>query len=276
MRRAGAACAVGVLSVLVLAPGPAGAQAPAKASLVVGDCAKCHEGPPADVEAAGGKHKSEVTCLDCHEKHRPASKDNIPKCGACHEGKAHYDLKNCLECHRNPHKPLALVIGAKVTEPCLTCHAEQIQQLKASPSKHSAFFCTNCHDVHRTIPECVKCHKPHSDQMTQADCGKCHKAHRPKNVAYAEDLPSAACGACHGEALTLLAATQTKHRDVPCAKCHKQTHRAVPACGDCHGQPHPEGIIKKFPKCGDCHSTAHDLNHWTDQAKPQIPKVKKR
>ncbi len=245
---------------LAFSPAPGGAAE--KPALTQADCVKCHEAPPADIAAAGGKHKTDVTCMDCHAGHRPAVKNNIPKCSACHDGKPHYQMKDCLECHKNPHKPLNIVLAGKMTEPCLTCHADQIKQLKANPSRHTALFCTNCHDVHRKIPECVKCHKPHSAEMTQADCKKCHKAHKPKAVTYAADVPNKDCGSCHKNAFKLLSATQTKHRNVACVKCHAEKHKAMPTCEQCHPKKHPASIVSKFPECGTCHSIAHDLNHW--------------
>lgn len=241
-------------------------------ALAPGDCVKCHEAPPADVAAAGAKHKTEVSCVDCHAGHRPSSKNNIPKCSQCHEGKPHYGLKNCLECHKNPHKPLDIVIAAKTTEPCLTCHTDQIKQLKENPSKHSSQYCSACHDVHRKVPDCVKCHRPHSPEMAQADCKKCHKAHKPKVVVYAADVPNNACGACHKKALAALSASTAKHRNLACVKCHENKHKTVPACELCHGSKHPESIMKKFPRCGTCHNIAHDLNHWPEGGK--VEKVK--
>lgn len=240
------------------------AAADKAAALTQSDCVKCHAGPPADIEAAGSKHKTDVSCMDCHSGHRPASKNNIPKCSQCHEGKPHYQLKACLECHKNPHRPLNIQLGQKVTEPCLTCHADQIKQLKGNPSKHTGLFCTSCHDVHRKIPECVKCHKPHSAEMAQADCKKCHKAHRPKAVEYGVDVANKDCGSCHKKALSVLAASQAKHKSVTCVRCHAEKHKSVPTCDKCHSQKHPAAIMKKFPKCGICHSKAHDLNHWAD------------
>jgi hypothetical protein len=244
-----------------------------KVTLTAEDCVKCHAAPPADIAAAGGKHKSDVTCVDCHAGHRPDSKSNIPKCSQCHEGKPHYGLKNCLECHKNPHKPLNIVFTGKITEPCLTCHTDQNKQLKENKSKHSALFCTTCHDVHRKVPDCVKCHKPHSAEMTQADCKKCHKAHKPKVVTYNTDVPNKDCGACHKQALSLLNATQTRHKSVPCVRCHQAKHKTVPDCRQCHGEKHPSTIMSKFPKCGMCHNTAHDLNHWTGAPPPAKAKA---
>ena len=70
------------------------------------DCAKCHSKPPADIAAAGSKHKTEIGCQDCHNGHPPTTRKIIPLCSQCHEGKAHYKLAACNSCHSNPHTPL--------------------------------------------------------------------------------------------------------------------------------------------------------------------------
>ena len=243
------------------APGPA---------LTNQDCSKCHAGPPADIAAAGAKHKN-VACIDCHTGHRPASKNNIPACSMCHSGKPHYQLANCAGCHKNPHRPLEINFGNKVTDPCLTCHTEQIKQLKANPSKHTALFCSTCHTVHGKIPACTQCHKPHHPQQTAGECKKCHKAHMPKAVTYASDLPNKDCMGCHQKAYDLLAASPTKHKTVSCVSCHKAKHKMIPKCQDCHGTPHPQSMMSKFTKCGDCHSIAHDLNRFQKPAAPAAP-----
>ncbi len=258
---------------LVAVPLGLSAADKASATLTQDDCVKCHAGPPADVAAAGAKHQSEVTCLDCHAGHRPAVKNNIPKCSQCHEGKPHYQEKNCLECHKNPHKPLSIAFGAKVTEPCLSCHTDQIKQLREHKSKHTSLFCSNCHDVHRKIPDCVKCHRPHSAEMAQADCKKCHRAHQPAVVAYGVDVPNKDCGACHKKALDLLAKSPAKHKDVACVRCHASMHRTVPACEQCHPNKHQARLMKKFPKCGTCHYIAHDLNNWPEAQAPSKEKA---
>ncbi|MCP4665314.1 MAG: cytochrome C, partial [Deltaproteobacteria bacterium] len=260
--------------VLVLGPGSS-LQGEDKAVLTLteNDCVKCHKGPPADVMAAGKAHKTEVTCLDCHDDHRPASKHNIPECSQCHEGEAHYELKSCAGCHKNPHAPLKIVLGKKVTGPCLSCHTDQIKHLKEFKTKHTSLFCSACHDVHRKVPDCVQCHKPHSGTMTQADCKKCHDAHRPMLLTYSPTIPNQDCGACHKTAFTKLTASLAKHKAVACVKCHEAKHRTVPDCQKCHPKPHPAGIMAKFPKCGTCHYTAHDLNNWPLPAKKKKKKA---
>jgi hypothetical protein len=235
------------------------------------DCAKCHASQPADINANGGKHKSAIGCLDCHPGHRPTSKNNIPVCSQCHQGKPHFEQKNCLSCHTNPHTPLKVTFKGPMTEPCLACHTPQIKQLRENKSKHSTKNCTDCHDVHRKVPQCTQCHKPHSADITAADCKKCHKAHMPKVVTYASDVPSNYCAACHKTQLASLNANKTKHSSQSCAACHQEKHKMVPKCQDCHGDKHPAGIMAKFPKCIECHKSPHDLNNWT--AAPSASKV---
>jgi len=250
------------------------AQTSPSTTLSNDDCIKCHAVPPADMMANGGKHKA-VGCLGCHTGHRPAVKDNIPKCNMCHMGKPHYELKDCLGCHKNPHTPLMISFASNVTDACVTCHTQQITQLRDQKSKHTALNCSTCHNVHGKIPACMQCHKPHSADMTVADCKKCHKAHMPKAVSYAADIPSKDCGSCHTNAFALLTASSSKHKALACAFCHQAVHKMVPKCQDCHGVPHAAGMMARFTKCGDCHNTAHDLNHWTPGAKKEEPKEPK-
>lgn len=252
------------ISLLLGSPLLAVAQQQAAPVLSNDDCIKCHSGPPADISEAGGDHKSEVACQDCHADHKPMSEANIPLCDECHDGEPHYALEGCLGCHQNPHKPLEILIGDKVTDPCLSCHDEQIAQLKEHTSQHTELFCSGCHDVHRKIPDCVDCHDPHSETMVQADCKKCHKAHMPMVLAYDSAVPNQDCGSCHKTALKKLADSSAKHNKVTCVKCHKDTHGNVPGCQECHPEPHPSGIFVKFPNCGDCHYVAHDLNNWPE------------
>jgi hypothetical protein len=252
--------------------------APAAPALTNDVCVMCHPNPPADLAANGGKHK-DVGCTGCHNGHPPTVKKPIPQCNDCHGGKPHFELKGCLGCHTNPHTPLKISFANNVTDACLTCHAQQIEQLRKFKSKHSALNCSMCHDVHRKIPQCTQCHKPHSAEMTAGDCKKCHKPHMPTQVAYADDVPSKDCGACHSAVLKTLSSNNVKHKTFACAFCHKEKHKMVPQCQDCHGTPHPAGIMAKFPKCGECHKIAHDLNNWSatgaQEAAPK-PATKKK
>lgn len=126
------------------------------------DCIKCHIKAPTDIAAAGSKHKTEIGCQDCHSGHPPTTRKIIPLCSQCHEGKAHYKLAVCNSCHFNPHTPLNIKFGNNVTDACVTCHADQIVKLRTNKSKHSALYCSKCHDTHGKIPNCTQCHKAHA------------------------------------------------------------------------------------------------------------------
>ncbi len=226
------------------------------------DCVKCHAGPPADIAAAGGKHK-DVGCGGCHAGHPPAARKIIPKCGQCHMGKPHFEKAGCLTCHKNPHTPLIISFGSNVTDACLACHTRQIDQFRKNKSKHSVLNCSRCHRVHRKVPQCTQCHKAHSAEMAAADCRNCHKAHTPKVVTYADGVPSKDCGSCHKNAFDILSASRSKHNSFTCAFCHRERHKMIPDCLDCHSSPHKKaGIMIKFSKCSECHNVAHDLNSW--------------
>jgi len=95
----------------------------------------------------------------------------------------------------------------------------------------------------------------------------------PKAVTYAATISNKSCASCHQKAFSLLAASKAKHAKLACAFCHKDKHKAVPKCQDCHGTPHPAGMMAKFGKCGDCHGIAHDVNNFSDTEKKGAQKA---
>jgi len=228
------------------------------------DCVKCHAKIAHDNMADGAKHLSEVGCLDCHASDHPPGIEKgtmIPQCSMCHEGEAHFEVDNCLGCHQNPHQPLRIVFGEDNVAVCNTCHTAQVSEVRDNPSAHGEFDCAVCHhDKHGYIPDCMECHEPHRDGQNFAVCVSCHLVHQPTNVTYVEATPNQDCGACHGDLVTLLAAGSSKHATFQCATCHKDTHGNIPACQDCHGEPHPATMLAKFPNCLDCHRDPHDLD----------------
>ncbi|MBI4793140.1 MAG: cytochrome C [Deltaproteobacteria bacterium] len=235
----------------------------AQAGLREDDCAKCHPFQLQTLAAEGGKHATEVGCLDCHPEHPPKGENTISACVLCHEGKPHFEIDYCLDCHANPHKPLASLrdtMKSMRTE-CLTCHAEVGQQMAAATSRHAELFCTNCHDRHGFIPSCLACHAPHLPVQTDADCFKCHRqAHGPLQVEPAASLPSAFCQPCHDKETRDLAGTTTYHGALSCVYCHNGPHPAMPRCQDCHGLPHANKLNhSQYRLCLNCHGNAHRL-----------------
>ena len=237
--------------------------------LLNSDCAKCHKKPSADIAAAGKKHKTEIGCQDCHNGHPPMTGKKIPLCSQCHEGKAHYKLAACNSCHSNPHTPLNIKFGNKVTDACVTCHSGQIVKLRDNKSKHTGLYCSTCHDTHGKIPDCTQCHNAHFAEQTGADCKRCHQAHMPKNIVYTDKTPSKDCAGCHKKAYEQLTASTFKHKNLSCVACHQGKHKMVPQCQSCHLKTHPPQMLAQFPKCGFCHSIAHDLNNYKSAASPK-------
>ena len=223
-------------------------------------CAKCHVRENEDIESGGQAHKAEIGCTDCHVGHKPKSFENIPRCSLCHSGTAHYDQLQCLNCHRNPHRPLAIKLPKKAHSECLTCHASQGEDLQLFSSYHSTLVCTDCHSEHGFLPECMSCHKSHGDSMAEETCQACHAPHKPLELAYAGDVPTGFCSPCHTEAASFMEKTQRKHGQLSCAECHINQHGTIPKCEECHDKPHPAALHAKFPDCGDCHGTAHNLD----------------
>lgn len=229
------------------------------------DCTKCHDSQPADIKRDGGKHKTEIACLDCHLEHLPLGTKTIPQCSMCHDSatQEHFTLPNCLGCHRNPHTPLDVTVDdvPPVTVGCKTCHPEKGEEFKNFPSIHATKNCTFCHPTkHKQIKKCLECHQPHADFLTYEDCLSCHKPHSPLNIQYADDIESKYCGACHTEIAEVLSKSKAKHGTFNCAFCHKTQHPTVPNCSDCHKQPHDNGMLSSFNSdCLKCHRNPHDL-----------------
>ncbi|MCF6290284.1 MAG: hypothetical protein L3J03_04735 [Desulfobacterales bacterium] len=227
--------------------------------LELADCIKCHQKESATIAGNESRHKTAVTCLDCHREHGPWGRDIIPPCTRCHQGRSHFKLANCLNCHSDPHNPLELVLADVITAPCLTCHQEQGKEFEEFPSRHSQQACTFCHEKHGQIPQCLQCHEPHTYGQTMADCLGCHPAHRPLRIFYKMSTPRRFCVACHPEPGKMLRKTKIKHRKFTCAYCHRGGHPSRPGCWVCHGKPHAPKMHRDFPLCLDCHMDNHNV-----------------
>lgn len=233
--------------------------ASAAPALTNAQCVICHPQQAQTIGEHGGKHKTEVGCLDCHQEHPPQGTEAIPQCSMCHSGESHFELEQCSSCHADAHAPLNLMLEGEITEACLTCHPQQGDEVKAHPSAHTDLACNECHTAHGQIPTCMDCHEKHTEDMDFKACVSCHPAHMPLVITYSQDTPSRYCGACHEDALTLLGNSKSKHHDLSCVFCHKDKHKNTPACTMCHAEPHSKSMMDKFPKCGQCHGIAHNL-----------------
>lgn len=163
--------------------------------------------------------------------------------------------------------------AALTVEDCRKCHDREWQQISSQGMAHKEKVnCQDCHKSHRplsanNIPACSDCHgdAPHGSMVDCSTCHQrketckaCHQVHQPLARTDGETALQH-CKVCHPSAYELLTASKSKHHDLSCAACHPK-HREIRMCGDCHGQPHPQGTHKMFPQCVTCHNIAHDLN----------------
>ena len=242
--------------------------------LTTAECGQCHFSIFQNIKQEGARHQ--IDCIRCHTQYhvynpRKQNYDQImPECISCHVsnsgGPFHGEnegLTPCLVCHADPHKPLAIPMS-EIETSCALCHTKEGNEIKNYPSKHTSdVSCADCHaEKHGYIPECSACHDSHSPKtaLTTADCMICHPVHKPTSISYdAEKTSSTICAGCHSVAHDLLQKKETGHTYVKCSKCHP-SHKEIPPCSRCHGEPHTKTMLMDTTKCGDCHGIAHDLS----------------
>ena len=239
--------------------------------LAPAQCGVCHAAVYRAVKETGGRHRFD--CQKCHTvsgAHNPDRAGRTaakPRCASCHDLPHGQQITSCPECHSLPHTPQKLAANAPITRHCFACHGSVRDKLATFKSRHSAIPCTTCHTSHGFKPSCVSCHKPHQQGQAMSTCRACHPAHMPRQVQYGKDLPSNICGSCHGTIYALWEKGNSKHKAVSCATCHKDRHRTVPACSDCHGMPHTPVFHQRFPRCLTCHINVHDIPVVTPELK---------
>ncbi|MDX2494764.1 MAG: hypothetical protein QNK27_07360 [Desulfuromusa sp.] len=251
-------CSIFLLTLFIFIAPVSAAEEP---RLQADDCEKCHAFQLRMITQDGGKHATEIGCLDCHPQHPPNGKINKNPCILCHEGQAHFQVGDCQHCHTNPHKPLVSLRDSLKPErsTCLSCHAAIGQQMAVAPSRHSKLFCNRCHSRHKEIPSCLDCHEPHRSGQIGEDCSKCHPAHQTLKVEPTGYLPTSLCQPCHKKQTNDLTGTKTNPGGINCVYFHKGTHQSIPRCQDCHGFLHNQSIHSQFRDYLECHGDPHRL-----------------
>jgi hypothetical protein len=231
--------------------------------LTATQCGQCHTGPYRNLKDDGGRHR--FACQNCHNvfhayNPRKGNWDAImPKCASCHAAPHGAKITDCAACHANPHAPKKIAATAQLANACFDCHGSVREQLVQKPSKHTKVACMTCHTSHGFKPSCFTCHKPHTEGQALSTCIPCHPVHQPLQIKFGKDVPSKTCAGCHAKIFNTLSKNTSKHRTVACVTCHKDRHRYIPQCSDCHGKPHKQVIHDKFPRCLTCHIDVHDL-----------------
>jgi c(7)-type cytochrome triheme protein len=199
-------------------------------------------------------------CKTCHNvifnlrkesRYTMADMEKGKSCGACHNGKRAFGLKDCIQCH----KVGDVTIKVKETGPvtfshkrhlgvytCTVCHTKIFDLSVKKPftmaQMEKGKSCGACHngkDAFNT-EECLKCHPVKEVDFKVADggdvqfshelhtgmykCGDCHvRLYLPsaKNArrTMAEMETGKSCGACHNEGKEAFTVTEN------CDRCHK-------------------------------------------------------
>lgn len=136
-------------------------------------CASCHAKQGQQLQDYPSRH-SDLGCTACHVEH-----GEWMTCLDCHEPhKPDMSLASCLQCHP-AHQPRTVKYGTQVPDDwCSGCHGDVVATLAANRTKHHDLQCVYCHKYqHKLVPECETCHgQPHGIKMHRKypDCRECH------------------------------------------------------------------------------------------------------
>lgn len=237
------------------------------------------------------QHIESHHCTDCHPALYAAKRSGMrvtmgqmergKSCGACHNGKTGFPLRQCIRCHQV--KEIAYRVTAtgsthfshkkhlETTPDCKACHPALFT---AGPNRRATMrdmengkSCGACHNGDRAfdIKSCTTCHPagdivfkvketgptrfPHAEHIEAHHCGDCHTklyptTRRSKKVTMAEMEKGKSCGACHN--------AQAAFSLRECASCHpaKEIVFTVADAGNVTFSHKSHGGLYG---CGECH-----------------------
>ena len=239
-------------------------------------CIQCHPSIATLLRTKGAMH-AHVECRQCHlQVHtyftgKTNYDDILPKCVRCHAQPHGDELIHCSSCHQEAHAPLEIPASRALSQGCYACHPKLDKEIKIFPTKHTFLYCTSCHHTrHGRKPDCLECHQPHAGRIAASgliirstnpldQCISCHPPHKALKVSYPNNTENAVCSFCHSKVNEMLSRKVTKHTALLCVTCHPDKHKTIKRCKECHGEPHPEDMLKKFSSCGACHGIAHSV-----------------
>jgi c(7)-type cytochrome triheme protein len=246
-------------------------------------------------------------CKACHDTIYPFKKkasytmadmENGKSCGACHDGKSAFALKECARCHQV--KEITIAVQATgptrfshkkhlAAEPnCNACHPALFV---AGPNKHANMeemkqgkSCGACHNGKAafSVDKCASCHPTRDQKYAVKDAGNVTFSHSAHTGHFQ-------CGSCH----TKLYATarsktrvtmQAMEKGKSCGACHngKNAFASSGDCDKCHKGLKPKEIAFKVKdaapaifshsfhnqayKCSDCHTKTYPYKAATGKA----------
>ncbi len=247
------------------------------------------------------RHIESHHCRDCHPRLYATKRRGTPvtmadmakgkSCGACHNAKVSFSLRQCSRCHQV--KEIVYRVKAtgathfshrkhlEVSPDCRGCHP---RIFVAGPNKRASMAdmekgksCGACHDGTNAfdIKSCTTCHPaddilfkvretgpahfPHARHIEAHHCGDCHTrlyptTRRSKKVSMADMEKGKSCGECHNGTN---ASPLTR-----CATCHptKELVFEVKESGNASFSHTFHGEIYK---CGECHPALYATTRST-------------
>jgi len=213
-----------------------------------GNCTSCHDVHGSD-KGALLYTKVHVPvanrlCNQCHEDPGSATpfktkKKGFELCRGCHSDMVNSTLKRnvihwpllgkegCLTCHAPHGSREGKLMRGSLTSVCYKCHADTLERLTKSPTKHKPIQegnCMACHEPHssnlpylaraQTIELCGSCHnwKAHTshpigekildkrNSNLNVDCLSCHRSHGTEfKKMLPFTTPTDLCVSCHRE-----------------------------------------------------------------------------
>ncbi len=196
-----------------------------------------------------GKH-SQVSCEKCHTAKQIANKKT-----------SYLGLStDCLSCHKDQHQQ-------KFSSKCLECHSmdswKSIKNFNHSKTgfplegKHTQVACSKCHNsnqlsvkdiTHKTVRDCLSCHKDQHQQQLSPKCTNCHGLNSWKPAINFD----------HDKTNYKLTG---KHTKTQCIQCHKRINGQgsmqfknilYATCNQCHEDKHKGRF---GTSCEKCHTT---------------------
>jgi len=197
-------------------------------------------------------------CKTCHNvifnlrnknRYTMADMEKGKSCGACHNGKRSFDLKDCIQCH----KVSEVVMKVKETGPVTFSHKKHLVKYKCAVCHTKIYDMANKKPVTMAQMEkgksCGTCHNG-KDAFSSGDCLKCHpvrdidfKVKDTGDVKFSHELHTGMfkCNDCHVKLY------------LPSAKNKRTTMAEMEAgksCGACHNDK--AGFTVK-ENCDRCH-----------------------
>lgn len=204
---------------------------------------------------------------------RHAAERRLENCAACHDAVHGLSNDRCLECHKTIAERMAEKKGYHGTMEgeCRRCHTDHrgpsfdIVGLDRKGFNHDQAI-YHLRGKHADV-QCARCHEKTNEQGVTAtayigiDASACTSCHQDSH----KGSLGTACASCHGEhgwkGKDLLFDHERQstyklvalHREVACAKCHKENHYKpiAAACLTCHKDPHEATL---GTTCNACHT----------------------